>query len=160
MAIYTVHLKGEGKEALTHACFVREGFAWGGFLLGPIWLLRHCLWIAAGAWILAVALLSLFLVNRLQTPAIFAIFVLIEILVGLEGNHLRRIKLERARFRLADVVAAAGLEEAEFLFFRQWGGNAEDVPPQRAPGSRGSAPPPSPGERPVLGMFPEPEQPR
>jgi hypothetical protein len=155
MAIYTVHLQGEGKAALTDARFVREGFSWGGFLLGPIWLFWHRLWIAAGAWILTVALGSLFLVNRLQTPAIFVIFLLIEILVGLEGNHLRRIKLDRTRFRLADVVAATGLEEAEFLFFRHWDAADEDMPQPRPAGSA-----PLSGERQVLGIFPEPEQPR
>ncbi len=55
MARYTVHVKGEGPDALARAQFVRDGFSWAAFAFGPFWLF------AKGAWISALLLVALFI---------------------------------------------------------------------------------------------------
>ena len=54
MGIYTVHIKGSSDEpsAFERTVFVRDGFAWWAFLLGPIWLLWNRAWLALLIWIL------------------------------------------------------------------------------------------------------------
>ena len=51
MAVYTVHeppLKRYETDADPERfVFVRDGFSFWAFLLGPLWMLRHRMWLAA-----------------------------------------------------------------------------------------------------------------
>jgi hypothetical protein len=124
MAVFTVYLSGDlpGGEAdsatLEQAAFLREGFSWSAFLFGPLWLVRHHLWLGFAVWLAAVVLFGLFAADHLPSAAGFAVLVLIQLLLGFEGNHLREAGLTRRGFHLADVVAANRQEEAEHAFFR------------------------------------------
>jgi hypothetical protein len=35
--------------------FVRDGFSWGAFLFGPLWMIRHRLWLVLLCWFLVMA---------------------------------------------------------------------------------------------------------
>jgi hypothetical protein len=50
---YTALLKADAEPIL-----VKEGFAWGAFCLGPIWLAAHRAWIAAGISLAAYVLIA------------------------------------------------------------------------------------------------------
>jgi len=100
---FTAHTRADrGPELLV------EGFRWGAFLFGPLWLAWHRAWVPA---VLAAAAL----IGIAQVPAgalrtvLLAAFALI---LGLTGNDLRRWSLARRGYLLADVVAARDAEAA------------------------------------------------
>ena len=89
---------------------MREAFAWGALLFGPLWLLRHAAWIA-----LAISLAILVLIVTLAPPPLRPVLaVCLFVLLGVIGNDLRRWSLSRSRYTLAHVVAAATLDDAFF----------------------------------------------
>ncbi len=105
MKIYTAHIHARRQPVL-----VKEGFTWGGFLFGPLWLLAHAALIA-GAITLAVLVAICFAAPPPYRPLLaFALFAII----GLFGNDLRRWSLGLGRFRLAHVVAGRTHDEAYF----------------------------------------------
>ena len=64
MRVWTVHLPPPtdraGRPSRRSPVLVQEGFSWGAFLFGPLWLLAHRLWLSALLWtvsLLAAALL-------------------------------------------------------------------------------------------------------
>ncbi len=103
MRLYTVHLRAGRAPVL-----VREGFAWGALVFGPLWLLVH------RAWIPGVLGLCLWIALRLLLPAPFAgaVTLVLAWMFGLFGNDLRRWSLERAGYLLLHVVAARNQETA------------------------------------------------
>jgi hypothetical protein len=138
--------------ALVHAIFVPERFSWAAFIFGPLWLLSCGLWLAFLAWIVLVAALLVLGGGFLSFSAAFWIFVAIEFFLGLEGNGMRRRKLERSGFHGVEVISGLSREEAEKTFFSRLA--------EREDGA--DAPPPArtlPGSDPhgdVLGHFPLP----
>ncbi|HTR17762.1 MAG TPA: DUF2628 domain-containing protein [Acetobacteraceae bacterium] len=103
MRIYTAHLRAGAAPVL-----VREGFAWGAFFLGPVWLLAHRAWIAG---ILAFA--AMIAVGALPAgEGRMALAAALMLAFGLFGNDLRRFGLSRRGFSLAHVVAAANRDAA------------------------------------------------
>ena len=100
MRIYTAHVRPGRQPVL-----VREGFSWGAFLFGPLWLLAHRAWIAA-----ALAVAGLLLAGSTPFGPLlgFGLFLLL----GLFGNDLRRWSLRRGQFELAHVVVGRSREEA------------------------------------------------
>lgn len=100
MKIYTAHLRAGRGPVL-----VQEGFSWGAFLLGPLWLAYHRAWIAAA---IAFAALVLAGTTPFGPVAGFALFFVL----GLFGNDLRRLSLRSGRFDLAHVVAGRSRDEA------------------------------------------------
>jgi hypothetical protein len=94
---YTAHLKPGRAPVL-----VREGWSWGAFLFGPLWLLAHRAWVpAALASVLAVALVAA-TPDRLHPPLLFGF----ALLLGLLGRDLVRWSLARRGYGLAHVLAA------------------------------------------------------
>ena len=55
MNLYTALLKDDAEPVL-----VREGFAWGALILGPLWLAAHRAWIAAAISLAAYVLIAVF----------------------------------------------------------------------------------------------------
>jgi hypothetical protein len=103
MRIYTAHLHARRGPVL-----VREGWSWGGFIFGPLWLLRHGAVIAALLSIAALAVCVTTAPPAWRPLLCFAAFVLL----GLCGNDLRRWSLGLGRFTLAHVVAARSRDDA------------------------------------------------
>ena len=164
MAVYTVHeppLRAGATSAPEpeRFIFVRDGFSFWALLLGPLWMLRHRMWLVALCYLALVAVLSLVL--RLHASAAVGpiVWTLLALLLGFEAGTLRRLTLGRRGFRNIGIVVGDDLESAERRFFDAWvrgdAGVRNDSP---------GPPPPSGGRVPrmprsspdVLGLFPEP----
>jgi Protein of unknown function (DUF2628) len=163
MSVYTVHQPPLGAADAAgdpyRVIFVRDGFSWWAFLLTPLWMLRHRLWLALAIYLLISAALDISL--RALGASVFTIVVvglLISLLAGLEAGTLRRFKLVRRHWRSAGVVTGDDVEDAERRFFDAW---IRQSPATRAAAtSPKSAPPaaaaPLAEQSGVIGLFPEP----
>jgi hypothetical protein len=181
MAAYTVHqppLKADqAAPPPERFAFVRDGFSFWAFLFGPLWMLRHRMWLVLLGYLAVMVLLQLglHLVGASQNVRV-AVALLVAILVGLEAATLRRFTLKRRRWRELGVVVGDSRDEAERRFFATssgtssastssgstWADNAVSGR-ARAP----TAPAPAPVPRPraetapdVIGLFPEAGAPR
>jgi Protein of unknown function (DUF2628) len=159
MTVYTVHQprprKGETTADPDRFVFVRDGFYFWAFLLGPLWMLWHRLWLVlvlyvAGTTALQVGLWRLGVSDGIK----FAIGVLIALLVGFEAASLRRWTLGRRRWNNVGLVVAPDLESAERRFFDSWVARRSPPPAAPVPPSPPRIPPSTPD---VVGLFPQPE---
>jgi hypothetical protein len=154
MVSYTVHLPDPRRRdaaVLEKAEFVPDAFSKGAFVFGGFWLLFHRLWIALALYVIALAVLigvAAFL--RLDPTISLWLSALANLLLGLEGNNLRRAALERSGKPAVDIVTARRLEEAEQKFFALCASRRAASPPG------GASAPQRPAQTPVLGVFPEP----
>lgn len=105
MKLYTALLKADSEPVL-----VREGFAWGALILGPLWLAAHRAWIAA-----ALTLAAYVLIAALAPGSVGAILAVgLAVILGFIGHDMRRWALESHGFLLAHVVAARSPDDALF----------------------------------------------
>ena len=82
---------------------MREGFAWGALLFGPLWLAVHRAWIPAG-----MALAASILILALSSGAVAAALMLASALwLGLSGQDLRRWSMRHRGLTLFEIVTAA-----------------------------------------------------
>jgi len=155
MPVYTVHARvtnGAAVAATDHFAFVRDGFHFWAFLLGPVWLAWHRLWLALVGWMVLMA----------------AVDILLALLLGFEAASLERWTLSRRNWCQLDIVVADDEEAAEFRFFERWTAKQRALsndqvavdrgapPPTRdIPGQPFSKPPPLPQSE-IIGLFPEP----
>ncbi len=166
MSVYTVHEPPpRGADALAEAerfVFVRDGFYWWAFLLTPLWMLRHRLWLVFAIYLVVVAGLDTAL-HGIGASAflITVVGVLISLLAGFEAGTLWRFTLRRRRWGNVGIVSGDDLEDAERRFFDSW------IRAASARGAAPSSPPPPPAQRAqpashgtdtsgVIGLFPEP----
>jgi hypothetical protein len=161
MAIYTVHepplKRYETAPAPERFRFVRDGFSFWAFLFGPLWMLRHRMWLVLVGYAVTVAVvaLPLYAVRAPPSGRAGAAF-LIALLVGIEAGTLRRFTLGRRRFNQVGLVAADDLEDAERRFFDGW--VRRDGHSPVAPASAVVVPPTrvATAAPEVIGLFPEP----
>ena len=166
MSIYTVHQPpldfGAAATDPYRFVFVRDGFSWWAFLLTPLWMLWHRLWLALAIYLLLAAAIDAGLrVLGSSAFMLIAAGVLISLLAGFEAGTLRRFKLSRRHWRNIGVVTGENLEHAERRFFDAWIRQApgrRPAAPASTPisGSAAPAPPPSAVSSGVIGLFPEP----
>jgi len=162
MPVYTVHEPprkedDRGDDALAHSArfvFVRDGFHFWAFLLAPLWMLRHRMWLELIAYLLLIGGVT-FALQRLGVAgsAGFVVYVLLSLLVGMEASSLRRWKLSRRSFASVGVVVGDELEEAERRFFDAWTAQGEP----RARATTPSAPFVGSSSSEIVGLFPQPE---
>jgi hypothetical protein len=119
MALYSVHLRGNVTRSVADAAFVCQAFSWKAFSFGPLWLLSHRLWAGFALWIIAYTFLIAASVTVISAWAGVLIALALQILLGLEANRLREVKLAKQGFRLAEIIAAPALDQAEIAFYRQ-----------------------------------------
>ena len=161
MAVYTVHeppLRAGAAPEPERFVFVRDGFAFWALLFGPLWMLRHRMWLALLGY--AAVVTALGLVMRLNGSATVGtiVWALLGLLIGIEAGTLRRFTLGRRGFRNIGLVVGDDIELAERRFFDAWVAGSSD----REAGARGRTAAPSgalrmPSPTPdVLGLFPEP----
>jgi len=162
MAVYTVHEpprndRHRDEDALartTRFAFVRDGFHFWAFLFGPLWMLRHRLWLEFIAYCVGAAGLT-FALNRLGVPGAAApAALLLALLIGMEASSLRRWKLSRRRFANLGVVVGDSLEDAERRFFDGWVSEPERPATPAAPSP--FVRPPSVPSSDIVGLFPQP----
>jgi hypothetical protein len=165
MPVYTVHEPPRrDDELLAHTArfkFVRDGFHFWAFLLAPLWMLRHRLWLELIAYLLLVGGIT-FALHRLgiEESAGAWVALLLSLLVGIEASSLRRWKLARSGYENLGVVVGEDLEDAERRFFDGWisaAGRLATTPaaPPPAPAAAPFERPAQPGE--IVGLFPQPE---
>src|SRR4030081_2539275 len=120
MALYSVHIQGDGPLSVAEAEFVRQAFSWKAFFLGPIWLLWHRLWAGFVVWAAACSILIAASPTIISESACLFIALALQILLGLEANRLREAKLAKNGYRLVEIIAAPAHDEAEIAFCRQF----------------------------------------
>lgn len=162
MPVYTVHeppRRDTDDDALGHAMrfrFVRDGFHFWAFLLAPLWMLLHRLWIELIAYALIVAGTA-FVLRRLgiAEDVGFWIALFLAVLIGMEASSLLRWKLARRGFEQVGIVVGDDLAEAERRFFDGW----SDEPARPAASSAPSpfGPPPTSTSGDIVGLFPQPQ---
>jgi Protein of unknown function (DUF2628) len=157
MAVYSIHLPGKDATDVSEAAFVRESFSFGAFFLGPLWLLRRGLWLWAVLWLSGfIALSGLIGAGVISSSANLALVFLAQLLLGLEANRLVEGRLWRKGYNLIEIITAAARDQAEMVFFRQFGRGEAIATQDKA--AAGLAPiPPAPGALTVIGSLPEPE---
>jgi hypothetical protein len=100
---WTVHL---GRQKLPQ--LIPEGFSWGAFLFGPLWLLFSGAWIPAALQGLAYVAI----VRLLPAGAGLAAGFGLALLVGFSGNDLRRWSLGLRGYVLSSVVMGRDMDAA------------------------------------------------
>jgi hypothetical protein len=160
MAIYTVHEPPLKRYETTadpeRFKFVRDGFSFWAFLLAPLWMLRHRMWLALLGYIILVAALE-FALNRVGASgaARVGIALLVSILIGVEAATLRRFTLRRRKWTTVGLVAGDDLEAAERRFFEGW--IRRDVTARSSPSAIIAPPRAASASSEVIGLFPHPE---
>ena len=167
MPTYTVHAPpikaGEAESDPQRFLFVRDGFYFWAFLLGPLWMLYRRLWLVLLLYlILAGAVGVAFTMTHAPSTLQITFDVLLALLVGLEASTLWRWKLQRRRWRMLGFAVGDDREDAERRFFAAWAARATPAaaapPPRPAADPQYAAPvrrgPPSGSD--VIGLFPEP----
>jgi len=130
--------QASGYEAAAKAILVRDGFSFWGFLIPPLWLLWHRLYIEAALIVLALVALGL-LGDRVQGIGFAASMLtfLLSIYVGLEGAALRMAALRRRGWIEGGTLEADAVADAEIRYAlaeRESRKPAEAAPPlQTAP---------------------------
>jgi hypothetical protein len=159
MSVFTVHeppaRASEAFASPERFAFVRDGFSFWAFLITPIWMLWHRLWLVLVIYLALSGLLHAGLWAA-GAPGGVRVFVslLLALLVGVEAGSLRRWTLGRRRWRELGVVVARDRDEAERRFFDAW--DAPALTRSATPAS--SQVPPAGGPRlrnDIIGLFPE-----
>jgi len=162
MAVYTVHepplRAAEASADPERFVFVRDGFYFWAFLLTPLWMLWHRLWLVLLIYVVVAAGIQ----NAMYYAGVGAVagavaMLLIAFLVGVEAGTLRRFTLARRGWRQVGIVGGSSTEAAERRFFDVWAdaGSGKPVAPPASP----SVPPPlppMPQSPDIVGLFPEP----
>jgi hypothetical protein len=140
--------------------FVRDGFYFWAFVLAPLWLLRHRLWLALLIYVVGYGVSGVGMA-LLRVPANVQLIAgtLAAALIGVEASSIWRWTLTRRGWTTVGFVVGEDAEMAERRFYREWCKRSPDTPakPNSAepiystPVRRGS---PSPSD--VIGLFPEP----
>ncbi len=160
MPTYTVHEPHPSAdnvdEQAMRLVFIKEGFAWLAFLVPALWLLFNRLWWELIGYIVVIAAaVALVAYSGGKPDAIGWFIFLINLAFGFEARNLHRSALERRNYRLAGIVIARNIQDAERRFLTEW------LPRARASEGEAALPPVSsqPGEgqgqmQPVLGGSP------
>lgn len=165
MPTYTVHAppprQGETMSAPERFVFVRDGFHFWAFVLAPLWLLVHRLWLGLVMYVVGYGLVGVaFFILRVPANAQLLVGLAIALLVGFEAPSIWRWTLTRRRWSTLGFVVGEDAEVAEQRFFANWAKPAAETPvsPPAPPASGYSTTvrrgPPSPSD--VIGLFPEP----
>lgn len=103
MKLYTLYISTWRPPVL-----IEDSFTWGGFLLGPLWLLYHrCIVAAAltGAALVLIVLLT-------QGFVTFVLVLALEFLIGLQGSDMRCWSLTERGFKRPMICAARDRDDA------------------------------------------------
>jgi len=120
LKIYTVHIKPGEEKPAQPLLFVREGFCWGGFLLGFLWTLYHRLWLPTLLnFLFWAAVMGIYGAGYLSDISNIVLQLAQMVFIGLEGNNWLRTGLARRGYITAGVVSGESLEVAQRRYFEQ-----------------------------------------
>jgi hypothetical protein len=164
MAVYTVHepppKRYESAPAPERFAFVRDGFSFWACVFGPLWMLRHRMWLVFLGYLVLVVGIEVGL-HLLQVSSTIGLVVgvLLALLIGFEAGTLRRFTLARRKWTNIGIVVGDDLETAEQRFFDGWARQAahdgEPLPPS-SPSLPTGTPMPRQSAADVIGLFPQP----
>jgi hypothetical protein len=165
MPTYTVHAPqaaptSDASRAAERFVFVRDGFHFWAFILAPLWLLAHRLWLALLVYIVGNGILGVGLAfARVSSNIQLIVALLIALLIGFEASSIWRWTLVRRGWTTLGFVVAEDAETAERRFFAEWQKRTAEAPPASVPDEpKYSTParraPPISSD--VIGLFPEP----
>ena len=163
MAVYTVHeplpRKNEAPGDPERFAFVRDGFYFWAFLLGPLWMLWRRLWLVTLLYV-AVSIVLQIGLWALDARGImtFVVWFLLALLTGFEAGTLRRWTLSRRGWKNLGVVVGEDMETADRRFFAAWTPQLPAIPPTPTAQPPGSFRRPDDGQ--IIGLFPHPGAPR
>jgi len=163
MSVYTVYepplRAGEIAPDPDRFVFVREGFYFWAFVLAPLWMLWHRMWLVLLLCVvIAAGIENASYYAGVGTAGVALIQLALAILVGLEAGTLRRFTLERRGYRNVGIVVGDDLESAEHRFFDAWVDAASSrraAPPAASPAPVAAVPRVSQAPD-IVGLFPEP----
>jgi hypothetical protein len=149
--------RGDSVKRAEHIQFVPDRFIWSAFLLGPLWMLWHRLWIVLGGYIgVSVALTLALRYAGVGEDGRSLALTLFALLVGFEAASLRRWTLLLTGWREVDAVMGDSSEAAERRFFDRY----VSLETTREMAAALAAPPPPPvaprDPTDVVGLFPQP----
>jgi hypothetical protein len=155
MAVYTVHepppKRYEASADPERFTFVRDGFHFWAFVLGPLWMLRHRMWWTLLGYVVVVGAAE-FAMHVLGATTTVRVIVglLLAFLIGFEAGTLRRFTLGRRGWSNVGLVIG-DRDAAERRFYDSWidGGGVTFAPPGTVPSRRAAS------ARDVIGLFPE-----
>ena len=159
MPTYTVHAPPPRKNEIATAPerfrFVRDGFHFWAFLLAPLWLLVHRLWLVLLLYIVTTGAINvgLFLIDA-PAAVRFLSSLIVALILGFEAATLERWTLARRKWKTLGFVIGEDHESAERRFFSEWATRASAPPP--LPAVQNAAPMRAPVNPDVIGLFPEP----
>ena len=116
MAIYSVHKRPTAR--VDDAIFVKDGFAWAALVFMLLWTLWHRMWIVAAivfSTTAAVAALASWL--GLGDAPVNLASLAVGLVLGFEGNDLRRWSLARQGYEELGLAPGCDLDEAELRLF-------------------------------------------
>lgn len=123
MAAFTVHLPpapAGAAPAPEQIVFLRDGFSWWAFLLGPFWLAWNRAWLALLAWTLLLVLVGLVGWKLHLTRLVWeGIGLGLGAILGFEGTRLVAWNLARRGFTESAVVIGENADEAEEAYFHR-----------------------------------------
>lgn len=125
MTVFTVHEpptppadRIDRAEAMV---FLKDGFTWSAFLLGPIWLLANRLWLATLGFFIVAAVGYFLLDTAGVSETLFGPFLFaLNLIVGFEAHWLKTAKLETNGWATLGSVTGNGLADCERRFFEGW----------------------------------------
>ena len=101
--------------------FVKDGFTWSAALFAPLWLLVHRLWWPLAGYVVVIgALEGLRMAAILPAAWISLASFGLHVLIGFEGDTLRRWALDRRSWRSLGTVSGKTAAECERRFFDEW----------------------------------------
>ena len=103
----------------SEAVFVRDGWSWGAFFLGPIWILWRGLWFGFLLWLLVMvgaSVASFYAPNAADYVGLA--MVAASVWFALEANAFRAWTLQRRGYGLTGVAVGRNMVEAEQRYFR------------------------------------------
>jgi hypothetical protein len=170
VAIYTVLepplKRSAARRGPDRFAFVRDSFHFWAFVLAPLWMLWHRLWLVfIGFALIAVALQFGLHTIGVGSDGRLLGYALLALLAGLEAGTLRRWTLARRGWRDLGIVSGETREAAERRFFDTW--TSPDGEPALRPAESFLAPARAAlaARQPnrtsdIVGLFPEPGAPR
>lgn len=153
MASHVVMLppSGSPQSRSEQAILVLDRFSWPAFLVPPLWLLWHRLWLEA---VVAIAVMGgITVIGELagMGPAGSLMGLLVSIYVGLEGQAMRIAALRRRGYTQWGVVEGGNADEAYIRYAHEAAAAPDEPEPRPA-----IVPAETTGQRPVHRAAPAP----
>lgn len=141
MTDFTVHERPDPPaDRLSRAerlVFVRDGFAWGPALLGPLWLAMQRNWPMLGLWAVAAVILAAAVRLVGADPGWTGLaFAALGVVVGFEAADLRRERFAAEGWHELGSASGRDQTDAERDFFDRWLADAGTTGRQPAPGAK------------------------